>query len=30
MSGKMVRIKTGGGDPAELVLQKIEDFRLGI
>jgi len=26
----MVRIKTGGGDPAELVRQKIEDFRLGI
>ena len=27
---QMVRIKTGGGDPAELVRQKIEDFRLGI
>jgi len=26
----MVTIKTGGGDPAELVRQKIEDFRLGI
>jgi hypothetical protein len=23
-------IKTGGGDPAELARQKIEDFRLGI
>lgn len=27
---QMVRIKTSGGDPAELVRQKIEDFRLGI
>lgn len=27
---QMVTIKTGGGDPAELVRQKIEDFRLGI
>jgi hypothetical protein len=27
---QMVRIRTGGGDPAELVRQKIEDFRLGI
>jgi hypothetical protein len=27
---QMVAIKTGGGDPAELVRQKIEDFRLGI
>jgi len=27
---QMVRTKTGGGDPAELVRQKIEDFRLGI
>jgi hypothetical protein len=27
---QMVRIKTGGGDPAELVRQMIEDFRLGI
>ena len=26
----MVRAKTGGGDPAELVRQKIEDFRLEI
>ncbi len=27
---QMVRTKTAGGDPAELVRQKIEDFRLGI
>jgi hypothetical protein len=26
----MGTIKTGSGDPAELVRQKIEDFRLGI
>jgi hypothetical protein len=27
---QMVRTKLAGGDPAELVRQKIEDFRLGI
>jgi hypothetical protein len=27
---QMVRTKVSGGDPAELVRQKIEDFRLGI
>lgn len=27
---QMGTIKTGGGDPAGLVRQKIEDFRLGI
>jgi hypothetical protein len=27
---QMVRTRMGGGDPAELVRQKIEDFRLGI
>jgi hypothetical protein len=27
---QMVTIKAGGGDPAELVRQKIADFRLGI
>ena len=27
---QMVRTKTGGGDPATLVRQKIEDFRVGI
>ena len=27
---QMVRTKMSGGDPAELVRQKIEDFRLGI